>query len=518
MVISESSLRSDLYFNDEDGITCLSNDEIFVNLALMGIDLVKPLNDVYVTPVHTKKVFTNMKRQNKFFPGIVTLLFASMLVPQVVEGEGEDDRVVRAATTATSLEAEQESGSGPRCQDTTLGDADAQTRSETASKQSHDLPLSDINIFGSRKDSMEHQDDLTNFVPPSPYDSPLSGGHIPGSDEGITLFKIGTSKRQSLDKENVSKQKRNLKIRLMFEEGNIDDNIDDMVDETMENVEGDIVNVAGAVNTATNGVSAASASITTAGVSISIAKPRTPPTTITTVFEDEDLIIAQTLVNMRKLAKRMHEEEMAEFETRQSEIAASEQASRAVFKAAINQELDDIQAMIEAYEQMASRLQSKEQEQFTIKEKSRMLVQMIAERKRFFTAQRAAEQRSKPPTKAHMRNRMCTYLKSQSGYKHNQLKGRGYDDIQKLFDKAYKQGEDLSYWKITRADGSFRFYKVFSAMLEEFDRRDLFDLYRLVMKRFESVSLEGYDLILWEDLHTMIEPNKEDEVWRNQQE
>nr|GEY54089.1 hypothetical protein [Tanacetum cinerariifolium] len=380
VIISESSLRSDLYFNDEDGITCLSNDEIFVNLALMG-----------------------------------------------------DDKVVRAATTATSLEAEQESGSGPRCQDTTLGDADAQTWSETASKQSHDLPLSDINIFRSRKDSMEHQDDLTNFVPPSPYDSPLSGGHIPGSDEGITLFKIGTSRRQSLDKENVSKQGRNLKIRLMFEEGNIDDNIDDMVDKTMENVEGYTVNVAGAVNTATNGVSAASASITTAGVSISIAKPRPPPTTITIVFEYEDLIIAQTLVNMinEELAKRMHEEEMAEFETRQSEIAVSEEASRAVFKAAINQELDDIQAMIEAHEQMASRLQSKE--------KSKMLVQMIAERKRFFAAQRATEQRSKPPTKAHIRNRMCTYLKIQSGYKHNQLKGRGYDDIQKLFDKAYKQ-------------------------------------------------------------------------------
>nr|GFB42330.1 ribonuclease H-like domain, reverse transcriptase, RNA-dependent DNA polymerase [Tanacetum cinerariifolium]GFB42333.1 ribonuclease H-like domain, reverse transcriptase, RNA-dependent DNA polymerase [Tanacetum cinerariifolium] len=36
MVISESSVRSDLYFNDEDGITCLSNNEIFVNHALMG--------------------------------------------------------------------------------------------------------------------------------------------------------------------------------------------------------------------------------------------------------------------------------------------------------------------------------------------------------------------------------------------------------------------------------------------------------------------------------------------------
>ncbi|GJT50844.1 hypothetical protein Tco_0977001 [Tanacetum coccineum] len=38
------------------------------------------------------------------------------------------DRMERAATTASSLEAEQDSGSGPRCQDTILGGVDAQTR------------------------------------------------------------------------------------------------------------------------------------------------------------------------------------------------------------------------------------------------------------------------------------------------------------------------------------------------------------------------------------------------------
>ncbi|GKA66295.1 putative ribonuclease H-like domain-containing protein [Tanacetum coccineum] len=43
------------------------------------------------------------------------------------------DIMERAATTASSLEAEQDSGSGPRCQDTILGDADAQTKFETAS-------------------------------------------------------------------------------------------------------------------------------------------------------------------------------------------------------------------------------------------------------------------------------------------------------------------------------------------------------------------------------------------------
>ncbi|GKF88445.1 hypothetical protein Tco_0259322, partial [Tanacetum coccineum] len=44
--------------------------------------------------------------------------------------------------------------------------------------------------------------------------------------------------------------------------------------------------------------------------------------------------------------------------------------------------------------------------------KSRMLVEMIAKRKKFFVAQRAAEQRSKLPTKTQIRNIMCEYLKN----------------------------------------------------------------------------------------------------------
>ncbi|GKD44517.1 hypothetical protein Tco_1269162 [Tanacetum coccineum] len=33
----------------------------------------------------------------------------------------------------------------------------------------------------------------------------------------------------------------------------------------------------------------------------------------------------------------------------------------------------------------------------------------------------------------------------------------------------------------------------------------------------KTSSPEGYDLVLWGDLKTMIEPNEEDEIWRNQQ-
>ncbi|GJV98857.1 reverse transcriptase domain-containing protein, partial [Tanacetum coccineum] len=65
------------------------------------------------------------------------------------------DRMERPATTASSLEAEQDSGSGPRCQDTILGDVDAQTRVETTSKQYNDPPLSRGYTLGSGEDSLK---------------------------------------------------------------------------------------------------------------------------------------------------------------------------------------------------------------------------------------------------------------------------------------------------------------------------------------------------------------------------
>ncbi|GKE74020.1 hypothetical protein Tco_1536061 [Tanacetum coccineum] len=87
------------------------------------------------------------------------------------------DRIERVATTASSLEAKQDSGninrtqsmatlnesfplatnsgSDPRCQDTILGGAEVQTRFNAASKQSNDPPLSRVNTLGSGEDSMK---------------------------------------------------------------------------------------------------------------------------------------------------------------------------------------------------------------------------------------------------------------------------------------------------------------------------------------------------------------------------
>ncbi|GKC50869.1 hypothetical protein Tco_1073614 [Tanacetum coccineum] len=100
---------------------------------------------------------------------------------------------------------------------------------------------------------------------------------------------------------------------------------------------------------------------------------------------------------------------------------------------------DNVQAMIDADYQMAQQMQAEEQEKLSIKEKSKLFVQLLEARKKHFAAIRAQEKRNKPPTKAQKRNTMSTYLKNMAGYKNNQLKNKSFDDIQKLFDKAMKR-------------------------------------------------------------------------------
>ncbi|GKE52715.1 hypothetical protein Tco_1487871 [Tanacetum coccineum] len=114
--ISEASIRRDLLFHDVDGIDCLTNQEIYENLQLMGMifegmirnldakkqflmyprfvqvflnnqlsNLPAPLDNLPI-PVLTKKVFTNMAKQGLHFSGHVTPLFPNMLAQAVVDG------------------------------------------------------------------------------------------------------------------------------------------------------------------------------------------------------------------------------------------------------------------------------------------------------------------------------------------------------------------------------------------------------------------------------------------------
>ncbi|GJY22292.1 hypothetical protein Tco_0394858 [Tanacetum coccineum] len=179
-----------------------------------------------------------------------------------------------------------------------------------------------------------------------------------------------------------------------------------------------------------------------------------------------------------------------------------------------------------------------------------------------------------------MRNKMCAYLKNMGGYKHNQLKGKSYEEIQKLFDKTYKQvnsfvpmasndKEKGSEKKVggsrkktlakkrageRQSEESYKSQKMEddaekeelrahldiiprddvdvsveslatkdpivdwkTRVLSEDKMHDVLDLYRLVKERFETGSPEGYDRLVWGDLIIVFKPSKDDEVWKAQQ-
>ncbi|GJX79634.1 hypothetical protein Tco_0327783, partial [Tanacetum coccineum] len=98
VIITKTSIRSDLKLDDAEGTDCLPTVTIFAELERMGfvqvfldkqVEGMSKHKRVYVTPSHTKKVFANMKRPCKGFSGRVTPLFSTMIV-QAIEDIGED--------------------------------------------------------------------------------------------------------------------------------------------------------------------------------------------------------------------------------------------------------------------------------------------------------------------------------------------------------------------------------------------------------------------------------------------
>ncbi|GJU65388.1 hypothetical protein Tco_1247223 [Tanacetum coccineum] len=131
---------------------------------------------------------------------------------------------------------------------------------------------------------------------------------------------------------------------------------------------------------------------------------------------------------------------------------------------------------------------------------------------------------------------MSTYLKNMAGYKHNQLKNKSFDDIQKLFDKAMKrvntfvdidtelvegsgvraEGSDTRVEGSSKrageeADGNSQMYLTFGKMLKNINREDLEVLWSIVKARFKKTEPVNYmDNFLLLNLKTMFEHHVEE--------
>ncbi|GJY83802.1 hypothetical protein Tco_0497178 [Tanacetum coccineum] len=123
---------------------------------------------------------------------------------------------------------------------------------------------------------------------------------------------------------------------------------------------------------------------------------------------------------------------------------------------------ENTQAMMEADRLLAERLQSiKKERDDRLKEKGKLFMELMEKRRKHFAALRAQEKRNRPPTKAQKRTQMSTYLKHMGGYTYKQLKGKSFDEIQKLFDKEMKRvntfvamGSEVQESKEKKVEGS----------------------------------------------------------------
>ncbi|GKE13400.1 hypothetical protein Tco_1416951 [Tanacetum coccineum] len=448
IVITESSVRRDLHFNDEDGtVTPLFATMLIQSQAVEGEGSGQP----------TESQHTPTTASPSHSSGPTTL------VAYETVHEERRDSVERAATTATSLDAEQGSGGSLRRQDT-MEDRSSQTRrvKKLESKKKSRTPQLKRRLFKVRIESSAKK------ILGDKKDSSKQGRNEIDQDEGISWFKE--------DSETQGKYGHDIGV----------------------NTASTSITTASINITTAEPVTTASAPVTTAGVSVSTAEPSTPPTTTTTTtpIEDEDLTIAQTLMKMKSeksKAKGVTMQEPSESGTRvrvpppqidpkdkgkakmvepekpkkkkdqieydadvaqrlQAELDEEARLEREreeeASKAANIAEWDDVQAMMDADYELAAKLQAEEQGEISIEERSKLFVELMNERKKHFARLRAEEQRRKPPTKTQKRNLMSTYLKNMAGYKHTQLKNKSFEYTLKQL-RGYSFDEIKTLFEIT---------------------------------------------------------------------
>ncbi|GJU70688.1 hypothetical protein Tco_1262093 [Tanacetum coccineum] len=467
LIITETSIKSDLHLKDAGGTDCLPTTTIFEELARMGYEkpsqkltfykaffspqwkflihtitqclsakstawnefsstmasliiclatnrkfnLSKYIFDamlgdmshhkkIFVNPSHTKKFFANMKREGKDFSGRITPLFDTMMV-QASEEVGEDSDhptdsnqipIVDQPSTSSPPKKKQKSKRKQRKEAEVAHD-------ETEHEESVPTPSNDP--LPSGEDSMQLNDLMVLCTKLQKQVLDLEKAK---SDQAIEIASL--KKR-----EDASKQGRRIK--------DIDADAKMFVDAITGEKDEQSTKIDDST-TGDEGVTVAKIDELTLAQTLIEIKAAKPKVVITA---------ATTTTTTRPKARGVVLDEEERLERQKQEEA----------NIALIESWGNTQAMMEADRLLAERLQTKEREELTDEEKGKLFMELMDKRRKHFAALRAQEKRNKPPTKAQKRSQISTYLKHMGGYKHQHLKGKSYDEIQKLFGKEMKR-------------------------------------------------------------------------------
>ncbi|GKB74302.1 hypothetical protein Tco_0935714 [Tanacetum coccineum] len=360
------------------------------------------------------------------------------------------DSLVRAATTASSLEAEQDSGnitktrskatlnepsssgtssgSGPRRQET-IRDTIAQTRFENVSKLFNDPFLIRGNTLRSGEDSLKLNELMEQCTNLQQRALDLETTKTTQANEIVSL-KRRVKKLEKKDRSRTHKLKRLYKFGLSARvESSRDEEDLDMF--RVHDLVGDEVVIESEV-----AVKAGEKRNVVEEVVAVIDAASTIPVSAATIT-DVEITLAQTLAELKSAKPKADKVVIQEPE--EGTTTTTPTTIIPVPKPPQDNAWDDVQAKVEADYQLAQRLQAQKQEELTDEEKAKLFVQFLEQRRKHFAAKRAEEKRNRPPTRAQQRNIMCTYLKNMEGWKPKSLKKKSFANIKELFEKAMKR-------------------------------------------------------------------------------
>ncbi|GKC52121.1 hypothetical protein Tco_1074866 [Tanacetum coccineum] len=455
--------------------------QVFINQQLGDMSHHKKL---YVNPFHTKKFFANIKRPGKDFSRRITPLFDTMMVQASEEKKQKSRRKQRQEAEVVHDETEHEESAPTPSNDPLPSGED--------SMQLNDLMVLCTKLQKQVLDLEKAKSDQAIEI------ASLKKKRRKFRTIGLKkLKKVGAARRIESSNDSLGAQEDASKQGKRIEDIDADADVT-LVNETQERQDEDLMFdtgvsdddevfadvITGEKDDQSTKIddSTASEAVTTADVEDSAA-----PTIPTTIEET----LAQTLMEIKAAKPKAkgivfhNQEEQVTMSTvpitqpssikdkgkgimqeperplkRKDQVALDEQMARDI-QAQLDAEIieeerlerqkqeeanialieswENTQAMMEADRLLAERLQTREREELTDEEKGKLFMELMKKRRKYFAALRAQEKRNRPPAKTQKRTQMSTYLMHMGGYIYKQLKGKSFDEIQKLFDKEMKK-------------------------------------------------------------------------------
>ncbi|GJV60425.1 hypothetical protein Tco_1466525 [Tanacetum coccineum] len=576
VTISEASIRSDLLFDDADGIDTLNNQAIFDTIQLMGTSSSIPIPDS--NPERSGGNHGGQSSSDRSLSGNEDGLTLQTLKKKAIPVINHHKAWFRAARFKKQQKK----------------------KDMEKSKKRRVYPNRGGNLSNLLKTDSMVEEPKTSFKTEELH---LSGDTLVVEDKG-SAEKGGSTKSTDLQQSTIKPDESTVKPDEGTDKQN--EGTDRQVEGTAENKDQD-------------------------------SRENANPTALTTtstptpiVFGDDETIAQVLLASDEEMARKVQEE--WEGEEERNRLAEEKATNEALIR-----NYDDIKARIEADRLLAEKLQEEEREKFTIEEREKFLHDTIAAQRKFLTQQRSEAIRNRPPIKNQVRNQMMAYLKHVGNFKHSELKTKKFEEIQALYEKIKRSDEDfisigsaederlikkmnekgidssknemvkeeskeeestrkrklgtrkkmksrkrrfiqniseddsekendqlrlcltiapdedkevdyeildkkypIIKWKteclgtkpqvdkakhleeinqnvVIRSNGQKRYFSTLMRVLSIFDRDELNAVYQLVMNKYQDEIPEGFDRVLWGDLMTMFNPDDKDKFWNSQQ-